>query len=503
MSFIPYLIIAPLGFAIFIAMCGRRLRFLSPVSLCLAVAALVFISLKAASTVLVSKVITCSLAGSGPLSGITLVVDGLSGFLLPVINIVAALAAFYSIGYAGKYNNDWRFYSLFLLMLAGINGVLIAGDIFNLYLFLELAAISGYFLVAFGLEPEALEASFKYAVMGSVASIFILLGIVLLYGGAGTLGMAELSQAVRLGLNANLVKFVSVLFLMGFGLKAAFVPFHAWLPYAHSAAPAPVSAMLSGVSIKVLGIYAIARVFFNIFSMTPEITSLIIALSILSMLVASFLAFGQSDIKRLFAYSSISQIGYIGLALAVGTPLAIFGGLLHIVNHSVSKSLLFMSSGIIEKLKGTRDVNKISGVISSAPATGYATLLGALSICGIPPLGGFASKFIIILACVLAGRPFSALAAVAASMLTLGYYFKALTPVLFGGSTRSPEIGDSSLAHHKGLAFMVIPVVILAVLAIGSLIFLVPGQCKSLLEEAVLALMNGLSYGNIAAGVLK
>ena len=167
-----------------------------------------------------------------------------------------------------------------------MNGLIVTGDLFNLFVFLEVASIASYALVAFGTEAEELEASFKYAVMGSVASAFIFLGIAFLYGFTSTLNMADMAQVLSSKPGTGLVPFVSVLFLMGFGLKAALVPFHAWLPDAHPSAPASISAMLSGVLIKTLGVYALVRVFFNVIGINSTYLSVFRFLGGLSMLVA-------------------------------------------------------------------------------------------------------------------------------------------------------------------------------------------------------------------------
>ena len=186
--------------------------------------------------------------------------------MLLVVNLVAFLVAFYSISYMEKFTDKPRFYCLFLLMVAGMNGVILSGDMFNIYVFLEIAAISSYALVAFGTEKDELEAAFKYQVLGTVASCMILLGIAILYSLTGTLNMADIANVLAKNPSPNILIMVTGLFIMGFGLKAALVPFHAWLPDAHPSAPAPVSAMLSGVLIKALGIYAMIRILFNIIS---------------------------------------------------------------------------------------------------------------------------------------------------------------------------------------------------------------------------------------------
>ncbi|MDD5423028.1 MAG: proton-conducting transporter membrane subunit, partial [Candidatus Omnitrophica bacterium] len=398
MQYAPFLVIIPLAAAFLILITGKKVKASGGILAVLAALGLVIASFGCASYTASYKILVYKVGGWAPPFGIPIVIDNLSAFLLVTVNIAAFFIAVYSTSYVKKFTDTWKFFALFSLMLAGINGVLIAGDIFNLYVFLEIAALAGYFLVAFGTGAGEIEAAFKYAVMGAVASSFILLGIAFLYIHTATLNMAGMADIIAANEPSKVLAFVSVLFLMGFGLKAALVPFHSWLPYAHSSAPAPVSAMLSGVSIKVLGIYALARIFFNVFGMTPAVLSILIALAVTSMVIGSLLAFGQTDIKRLFAYSSISQIGYIALGLGVATPLSILGALFHLFNHSIFKSLLFLNSGAIEEIAGTRDLTRMSGIIAKAPVTGYTNLVGALSICGVPPLGGFWSKLIIILA---------------------------------------------------------------------------------------------------------
>ena len=497
---VSLLLIIPLAAAFLTALAGKLYKGLAEALAVAASFGLFAVSLFLAITMSTGKVpvVIYNVGGWLPPAGIPMVVDGLSALMLVTMNFVGFMVAIYAVGYMKKYTDTWKFFTLFTLMLAGINGVLAAGDIFNLYVFLEIAAISGYFLVAFGTQADELEAAFKYAVMGTVASAFIFLGIAFLYSYTSTLNMAGMASAIAAnGNSAKVVKFAAVLFLAGFGLKAALAPFHSWLPYAHSSAPAPVSAMLSGVVIKVLGVYALTRIFFNVFGMTTELSIILIALALLSMIGASILAFGQSDIKRLFAYSSISQIGYIALGLGVGTPLAIFGALFHLVNHSVFKSLLFMNSGAIERITGTRDLNKISGVVSASPVTGYTGLVGAFSICGVPPLGGFWSKLIIILACILAGHPVLAFIAVAVSVMTLAYYFKALSPAFFG-QRPAPAASRGRISPSMAVAM-----VILAVVSMAGFIVLLPNPANALIKGAAAVVLGGREYAAIVMGNLR
>ena len=494
---VPYMIFVPLAAAFLIPPFGKKFKKAGDAISCAASAALVVLGLYIASSVALSKVLVHKPYGWQAPFGSAFVVDGLSGIFLVAMNIVALVVAVYSIGYLGTYTDRWKFSSLLMLMLAGINGVLISGDIFTLYIFLEIAAISGYFLVAFGIAPDGLEAAFKYAVMGALASVFALLGIALIYAHTSTLNIAGIGMAISVGQQADVLKFAAVLLLVAFSIKAALVPFHAWLPYAYSSAPAPISAMLAGVSTKVLGIYTIMRIFFVMFGPSPQISAILITLGVLSMIVASILAFVQVDIKRLFAYSSISQIGYVALGLGVGTPLAVFGALFHLLNHSAFKPLLFLASGAISRITGTRNLGKIKGVMNDSPVTGAATIVGALSICGVPPFGGFWSKLIIILACIQAGRPVLAFTAVAVSILTLAYYFRSLTRVIFGKSVMH-EQRKGAVTVSMGIAM-----VALVVISASMAIILLPNTGNAVIKEAVSVILNGKSYVTMVAGALK
>lgn len=496
-EFIPYMIFVPLAAAFLIPPFGKKFKRAGDLFSCVASAALIAMSIYLAYSVALSKVLVYKPYGWQPHFGIALVVDGLSGMMLAAMNIVAFLVCVYSVGYLNTYTDRWKFSSLLMLLLAGVNGVLVSGDIFTLYIFLEIAAIAGYFLVAFGIAPDGLEASFKYAVMGALASVFILLGIALIYAQTSTLNIAGIASTMPQGAQGALIlKFAVVLFLAAFSLKAALVPFHAWLPYAYSSAPAPISAILAGVSTKVLGIYTMIRIFFTMFGMTPQVSTVLITLGVASMIVASIMAFIQVDIKRLFAYSSISQIGYVAMALGVGTPLAVFGALFHLLNHSAFKPLLFLSSGAISAITGTRNLGKIRGIIKDSPVTGTAVLVGSLSICGIPPLGGFWSKLIIILACIQAGRPFLAFTAAVVSIMTIAYYFRSLTQAIFGRPVIRGKEGAVTFSMGLAMvAFMVISVLMA--------LLLLPNTGNAILKEAVSVVLNGKAYAAMVAGVLK
>jgi multicomponent Na+:H+ antiporter subunit D len=441
--------------------------------------------------------------------GIILVLDGLSSLMLLAINLVSAAAMLFSARYMEQYTAKSKYLSLFMLMVAAMNGLVLAGDLFNLFVFLEIASLASYALVGFGCEHEELEASFKYMVLGSVASSFILFAIALVYGNTAYLNMACISKAIQTsGLNLGLT-FALALFIVGFGLKAALVPFHAWLPDAHSSAPAPISAMLSGIIIKTLGVYALTRILFNIFGVSVSVGWLLITLGLLSMIAGAFLAIGQWDFKRLLAYSSISQIGYVVLGIGLGATLlakkanpawaylALLGGLFHLVNHAVYKSLLFLTSGSVEMSTGTRQLKEMGGLAQRLPVTRTACTVASASIVGIPPFSGFWSKLILVIAAVQAGLYWIAAIIVFVSLCTLIMYLKVQRYAFLG---ELPE-NLQQIKENKGT--MLVAMVVLALLCVlMGLLVIVPSLRDSILKPAVDVLTVGPKHWEIA-GILK
>ncbi|MFH1594653.1 MAG: monovalent cation/H+ antiporter subunit D family protein [Candidatus Omnitrophota bacterium] len=468
-NILPLFIIIPLAGAFLNSLIGKRIKWVPDLLGNVATLGLFIVSLLAVCLVNAQGVLSYSVGAWKMPLGIAMVLDGFTVFMLVTVNLVAFAISVYSINYMEKYTSKWKFYTLFLLMLAGMNGVVITGDMFNLFVFLEIASVASYALVAFGTERHELEAAFKYAVMSSIGSLFVLLGIVFLYSLTSTLNMADMSNVLAQKGANNITLMVSVLFIMGFGLKAALVPFHAWLPDAHPSAPAPISAMLSGVLIKSLGIYALCRIFYNVIGITPAISSVLMFLGTLSMVVGVFLAIGQWDLKRLLAYHSISQIGYVILGVGLGTPLGILGGLFHLFNHSVFKSLLFLNSGAIDYATGNRDLQKMGGLMGKMPVTGCTGLIASMSIAGVPPFNGFWSKLIIILAAVQAGRFGYAFWAVLASLLTLASFTKVMKYAFFGNlKSRWTKVKEVPIAMKLSMVSLAIICVLGGVLIISS-----------------------------------
>jgi multicomponent Na+:H+ antiporter subunit D len=440
--------------------------------------------------------------------GINLVLDGLSSLLLLAISVVSTAAMLFSVRYMEQYTAKAKYMSLFMLMVAGMNGVVLSGDIFNVFVFLEIASLASYALVGFGCEHEELEASFKYMVLGSIGSIFVLFAVALVYGNTGSLNMAYISKAIQSsGLNAGLT-FALGLFVAGFGLKAALVPFHAWLPDAHPSAPAPISAMLSGVIIKALGIYALARVVFNVYGVSIQMGWILTVLGLLSMVVGAFMAIGQWDIKRLMAYSSISQLGYVVLGIGLGgviiargdnlawASLAILGGLFHLVNHAVYKSLLFLTSGSVQMSTGTREMREMGGLAERMPVTRATCTIASASIAGIPPFSGFWSKLILVIAAVQAHFYWVAAIIVFVSLCTLIMYLKVQRYVFLG------ELPENLQQTKENKGSMLAAMVFLALLCVlMGLLVIMPSLRASILEPAVKVLTDGVSYSANVIGM--
>jgi len=493
---VPLCVAVPLAGAFLTALLGRKLSWLPDVLGAAATLCALVFSLWSVWIVTTCGVVVYAVGGWQPPFGIAMVLDGLTAFMLVTVNVVAFLVAIFSIDYMKRFTCKWQFYALFLLMLAGMNGVVVTGDLFNLFVFLEIAAVASYALVAFGTGRPELEAAFKYAVMGSLGSLFILLGIVLLYSYTSTLNMADMAHVLAEKGPGGVVLLVSALFIAGFGLKTAAVPFHAWLPDAHPSAPAPISAMLSGVLIKSLGVYALCRVFYNVIGVTPEISSILMFLGVISMVIGVFLAIGQWDLKRLLAYHSISQIGYVLLGIGIGTPLGILGGLFHLFNHSMFKSLLFLGSGAVEYATGTRDLQKMGGLARRMPVTSSTNLIASMSIAGIPPFNGFWSKLIIIVAAVQAGMYGYAFWAVVASILTLASFMKVMK-YAFMGSLRD------RWRHVKEVPFfMKASMAALALICVAGGLLLLPDVRHVFLTLASQVLSDGTQYADtVLSGV--
>ncbi len=378
---------------------------------------------------------------------LALKVDGLSLVALVSISLVALAATFFSFQYPWDPDRRPGCYALMLLTVTGMNGLVMATDLFSLYVFLEILSVSAFILIASQLDEYGIEGSFKYMMLSAVATTMLLVGIALLFAMTGNVNFATLKKVGTLSGSFGFQAALSVI-LVAFALKAGVMPFHGWLPDAYTSAPAPVSILLAGIVTKIAGVYTMMRVIIEVFGFTKSFSSILLLLATISMIIGAFFALGQKDFKRMLAFSSISQIGYIMAGFAIGTPLGLIGAVFHFFNHAVFKSLLFVNAGAVEQATGTRNFDKLGGLAKQMPVTGVTSVIGMLSAAGIPPLGGFWSKLVIIIALWKAGFTVYALLAVFASVITLAYLLSLQRSVFFGklkeGLEEVKEVGPSA-----------------------------------------------------------
>jgi multicomponent Na+:H+ antiporter subunit D len=416
---------------------------------------------------------------------ICLTVDAFSAFMLVIIGVIGLTSLMFSVYYIKHRSPSWKYYALFMLLVTGMDGVVVTGDLFNLFVFMEIALFAAYALVSYGSQAEEFEAAFKYAIMGSISSTLVLVGIAVIYSATSTLTMALIAE--RLPQNSAVMFWSGGLFLAAFGLKAALMPFHAWLPDAHSSAPAPISSMLSGVLIKTLGIYVLIRLFYNIYGAPPVFLTIFMVLGSISIIVASFLAIGQWDLKRLLAYSSISQVGFILLGVGIGTRWAILGAVFHILNHAIFKALLFYNAGTVEMVLGTRDLRRMGNLTHILPYTTTTSMVATFSVAGIPPFNGFFSKLIIIIAAIAAGHPVYGGIAIIGSLLTLVYFMKVQRYGFHG--EKIVEMENVKIGWGMRTAM-----IILAVLCLATSVLVIPGIRETTLDPVVNAIMDKTGY---------
>ncbi|MEM0445474.1 MAG: proton-conducting transporter membrane subunit [Nitrososphaerota archaeon] len=397
----------------------------------------------------------------GQSTGSIIFADGLTFFFTSIILGIGLASAIYSMGYVKQ--RIAEFYALLLVMVLGMVGVFFSGDFVTFFIFWEVMSISSYLLVAFNYrEWEAVEASLKYLIMSSTGSAAILFGLSLLYGLTGTLEFDGLSRILSMqDMRFELWNLAAlVLIVGGLGVNIAMSPFHYWLPDAHPAAPSPISAMLSGVVIKT-GVFAMIRVFTLLYPASAYgWGGGLMALAILTMTIGNLLASLQSDIKRLLAFSSIANIGYIVLGLSIGTPLALAGALLHVLNHAIAKSLLFLSAGSLIESSGTRNLDELSGIGRRMPLSATTYSIGAFSLAGIPGLNSFVSEYTIILAAFSAGY-FVPGAVMLLNVIVGALYHLRVVQILF----LKPETEKSAQSRETGL-LLLFPTLVLAALCV-------------------------------------
>ncbi len=387
-------------------------------------------------------------------------IDHLARVMFLAIAIVSAVALLVCRYTGSCANGRFMIINLVLLALAGMNGVVLANDLFSLYVFLEITAVASFILIASEKGLEAFEGAFKYLILSAVATAMILTAIALLMLLTGGGAFADLQWAAQNASNSRVIQMALVLLLVGLLIKGGLIPFHGWLPDAYSAAPSAIAVLLAGIITKTTGIYTLIRIT-TLLSGYAGIWSLLLFVGAASMLIGALAALGQSDFKRMLAYSSISQVGYIVLGLGVGSALGLAGAIFHLFNHAIFKSLLFVNAAAVERQTGTRNMDRLGGIAEKMPVTGCTSIIALLSTAGIPPLAGFWSKLIIIIALWQAGHFAYATLAVLVSLLTLAYFLSMQRRVFFG------KLAAGFETLREANAWILIPACLLALITIG------------------------------------
>ena len=412
-------------------------------------------------------------------------VDGLSITIASIGFLLWLAVSIYSISYIKT--DLGRYYFLLLILLGAVQGTVLAKDLINFYVFLEIMTVTTYFLIIHKRSTLALQAGYKYILMNLIGAFLILLSIILVYVDTSNYGLTGFSESNS---------FVPpILFLVGCFIKAGAVPLHTWLPDAHPAAPSPVSAFLSGIVIKI-GAYGIIRFIFPIFNFDLYINNfrvplsmLIIYIAVASMLIGVLLALVQTDIKRLLAYHSVSQMGYILLGIGLGTRLGLAGGLYHLVNHAVFKGLLFLCMGAVIYSTGTSNLDNLGGLWKKMPITTSTCIIAALAISGIPPFNGFASKTVL----TKAATDFSFVlkfVIIVTSVLTFASFFKLLSYTFFG------EPNKQLITIKKIPILMQLPMIVLAILCV-----LLGTKAQFVLDRFITFAISGLVHSRSVSKV--
>ena len=433
--------------------------------------------------------------------GIALEVDALGLFFGLLVSTAVFVACLYSIQYMSHDDNVPQYYTLLLMLAGGVMGLVLSGDLFNMFIMVEILTFAAVALTAFrNTVTGALEAAFKYLVVGCIGSTCILAGTVILYAQAHTLNFAQLSAMIPGNLTTS-TKVAFALLFIGFSTKAFIVPFHPLAADAHGAAPAAISVLISGVLTK-SGIYGIIRLVYFLFQ-TMNLGTMqfwLVFIGSLSMFVCVTMALAQHDFKRLLAFHSISQIGYVLTAAGLCTAMGISSGLYHAMNHTLFKGLLFLAAGAVLHETGTTNLDKLGGLSKKMPHTTVLFLVGAASISGIPPFNGFASKWMVYQATYMKavesgniGFLLVTIIALVTSTLTLASFVKVTQSVFFGQLPKEYE-------NVKEVPFgMRLAMGILALLCILTGLF--PGIVTTYLTEpAARAVFNVGSYINAMMG---
>ncbi len=438
------------------------------------------------------QVISYELGGWAPPWGIEYRIDAANALVALIVSGIAALTLPYALKSVIKeipHQQHALFYAAFMLCLTGLLGIAQTGDIFNLFVFLEISSLSSYALISLGKQRQALTAAYQYLIMGTIGATFFIIGVGLLYAMTGTLNMADLAQRLPELYEHRTIHTAFAFIMVGFALKLALFPLHLWLPNAYTYAPTVVTIFLAATATKV-AVYVMLRMVFTVFGFsfientpTDELFLLLCVTAILSM---SFYAIYQKDSKRLLAYSSVAQIAYMMLGIGLGSVLGVTATLVHLFNHALMKGALFMAIGALIYRVGSSRLEHFSGLGKQMPWTFAAIVIGGLSLIGVPGTAGFISKWYLVLAAIEQQHWLIVGVILMGSLLAVAYVWK-IIEVLYFNATDERE--QQNTAVKEAPLMMLIPmwVLVLANIYFGFNTELTVGTA----EQAVKLLMPG------------
>lgn len=386
--------------------------------------------------------------------GIEYRVDRLTAFMLVLVAGMGALMLPYARGSIETEipaSQHYLFFTMYLLCLAGLLGIVITGDAFNVFVFLEISSLATYVLIAMGRDRRALVAAYQYLIMGTIGATFFIIGVGLLYLMTGTLNIADMSQRIGQVQGSRPVLAALAFVTVGVSLKLALFPLHQWLPNAYAYAPSVVTAFLAATATKV-AVYVLVRFWFTVFGASAVFSQLpmqevMLLLALAGMFAASAIAIFQADLKRMFAFSSVAQIGYIILGLSYGSVTGLTATLVHLVNHGVTKGAIFLLLGCVMATRGATSLARVQGMGRTMPWTSAGLVLAGLSLIGVPGTAGFVSKWYLILAALEQGRWWLVFLIVVSSLLAVAYVWRFVEAAYF----REPQSDASSKAASASL----------------------------------------------------
>jgi len=407
-----------------------------------------YAALELLSQTMATGAIHYELGGWAAPYGIEYVVDPANAWVVVIVALIGALVTPYARKSVEQEITEDRiplFYAAFILCLTGLLGIAVTGDVFNVFVFLEISSLSAYALIALGNDRRALTASFQYLIMGSVGATFIVIGIGLMYVMTGTLNMADLADRLPEVASSRTIPVAFTFLTVGITLKLALFPLHLWLPNAYTYAPSAVTAFIASTATKV-AVYLLLRFFFTIFGATfsfdvMQLDRILMPLALIAIVTMSLVAIYQENVKRLLAYSSVAQIGYMVLGISFASVLGLTAGILHLFNHALMKGALFMSMGCVMYRVGSVRLEQMNGLGRAMPWTMAAFVVGGLSLIGVPLTVGFVSKWYLVQAALEQGMWPVAGVVLLGSLLALMYVWKVVEVAYF--REVDPELGIS------------------------------------------------------------